>query len=575
LLNLGTHTLNGQARATALMAAAAVETVPVGIVPYASAGSLLILGAESQALAAAERCKQQENISCTVVIAVPDAGAGAVERRDQDGMTVLTATVSNLVGFLGAFQLTLNNPDSEAVIHDVTNGRQVFDLILDLTTPALINSQLLPPGYFAPGDDAGALQQALEEIPALIGEFEKPQFFQYDASICAHGRSGMTACRRCLDACPTDAITSLGDSVEVDSGLCQGAGSCATACPTGAITYGYPRLSDSLNRLRALLKSYRDNGGTDAVLLFHDSEAGRDMVAALASGLPEHILPVEVEELGSIGMDTWLSALAYGAATVVLLGMPGSPASVVKEINAQLDVTHALLGGMAYDAGVLRYTEQQGADLIDMLENMSVPDMSIPGCLEPAGFAGLDAKRTVIRLAVDHLFAAAAALHHRTRPLVTLPTSAPFGEVLLDQSRCTLCLACVSQCPANALSAGDETPQLGFIEANCVQCGLCCRTCPEDAIAVAPRYLYDFPTRNTRRVLYAEEPFACIQCGKPFATRSVIERITKKMQGHAMFQGDALARIKMCEDCRVMDIYDDKGGDTQSDIGSSSPGGAS
>ncbi|MDX2457468.1 MAG: 4Fe-4S binding protein [Gammaproteobacteria bacterium] len=570
MLNLGTQTPNGQARAVALAVAAAAEATPVGIVPYASAGTLLILGAETEALAVAERCRQQENILCTVVTGGPDKAPAVITRREQDGMTVLTAAVTQLAGYLGAFQLELADTGSLAVINEITAGRQVFDLVLDLTTPPFINSELLPPGYFAPGDDAAALQQALDEIPGLVGEFEKPQYFHYNASICAHGRSGMTACNRCLDACPSDAIISLGDRIEVNPGLCQGAGSCATACPSGAITYRYPQLSDSLERLRALLKSYRDNGGIDAVLLFHDGEAGRDVVAALAAGLPEHILPVEIEALGSIGMDTWLSALAYGATTVVLLGITGSPASVVREIKVQLEVAHALLGGMGYAAGRLLYTEQQGVELIDTLENLSVP-----GRLEPAGFAGLNAKRTVIRLAVDHLFAAATALQQKTRPLVTLPTGAPFGEVLLDPSRCTLCLACVSQCPANALSAGDETPQLAFIEANCVQCGLCCRTCPEDAIAISPRYLYDFPRRNTRRILYAEEPFACIRCGKPFATRSMIERMTKKMQGHAMFQGAALARIKMCQDCRVIDIYDDQDGSTDTRIGQSSPGGSS
>jgi ferredoxin len=562
LLNLGTNTPNGQARATALTAAAAVETVPVGIVPYASAGSLLILGDEARALAAAEHYRQQENISCTV--AVPDAGAGAVERRTQDDMTVLTATVSSLVGYLGAFQLTLESPDSEAVIHDVTAGRQVFDLVLDLTTPAFINSQLLPPGYFAPGDDAAALQQVLDEIPGLVGEFEKPQYFHYNASICAHGRSGMTACTRCLDACPTDAITSLGDSIEVNPGLCQGAGSCATACPTGAITYSYPRLSDSLNRLRALLKRYRDNGGTDAVLLFHDGEAGREVVAALASGLPEHVLPVEVEELGCIGMDTWLSALAYGASAVVLLGMPWLPRSVVDELHAQLETARALLAGMGYPPEVLLYTEQQGSDLIN-----TVSDMAMLVATKPAGFAGLGEKRTVIRLAVEHLFEVAP----RSRPLVTLPAGAPFGDVLLDQTRCTLCMACVSQCPAGALLAGDDTPRLDFIEANCVQCSLCCRTCPEDAIAITPRYLYDYQQRNTRRVLHEEAPFDCIRCGKPFATRSVIENISRKMQGHAMFEGAALERIRMCEDCRVRDIYGDEAADAQLAVEPSLPGG--
>ncbi|NOR40585.1 MAG: 4Fe-4S ferredoxin [Gammaproteobacteria bacterium] len=563
--NIPADTPNGQARTAALAVAAAAETVPAGIVPYASAGTLLILGAEVPALAAAAQYQQQDNISCTVIVV--ETGATAVGKRDHGGITVLTATISKLGGYLGAFRLTLAGADSETILNEVTQGRQVFDLVLDLTAPAFISSELPPPGYFAPGDDAAALQQALAEIPGLVGEFEKPQFFNYNASICAHGRSGMTACTRCLEACPTDAISSLGNLIEVDPGLCQGAGSCATACPTGAITYSYPRLSDSLDRLRTMLKTYRDSGGVDAVVLFHDHEAGREVLATVAAQLPENILPVELEELGSVGLDTWLSALAYGASAVVLLDTPGSPASVVKEIRTQLGVAHALLEGMGYDAGVLHYADLQDSYLVD-----SIADIPLIKHQEPAGFAGLDEKRTVIRLAVEHLFATTVS---QTRPLVKLPTDAPFGEVLLDQGRCTLCMACVSQCPASALSAGDETPQLGFIEANCVQCGLCCRTCPEDAIAISPRYLYDFPARNSRRILYEEEPFPCVVCGKPFATRSVIENITKKMQSHAMFQGAALERIRMCEDCRVNDIYGDEQSDAQVRIDPSNPGRAS
>jgi hypothetical protein len=28
-----------------------------------------------------------------------------------------------------------------------------------------------------------------------------------------------------------------------------------------------------------------------------------------------------------------------------------------------------------------------------------------------------------------------------------------------------------------------------------------------------------------------------------------------KLSGHAMFQGEAINRLKMCGDCRVIDIY--------------------
>ena len=34
-----------------------------------------------------------------------------------------------------------------------------------------------------------------------------------------------------------------------------------------------------------------------------------------------------------------------------------------------------------------------------------------------------------------------------------------------------------------------------------------------------------------------------------------IEAMLGKLSGHAMFQGDALERLKMCSDCRVIDLY--------------------
>jgi ferredoxin len=511
---------DGQARAAALAAASHADREPAGIVTYRSAGRLLVIGSATAVREVRTALKPHTGISCSGLLR--DAG---------ESLPVVS-------GYLGHFEVR------------VTAGEpQIYDLVLDLTSPPLLQTEVLPPGYFAPGADADALQAALEALPGLTGEFEKPQYYRYDATICAHGRSGMTACTRCLDSCPTGAITSLGDAIEVNASLCQGAGSCATACPTGAISYGYPRLVDTLQRLRLLLQAYSAAGGSDAVLLFHDATVSGDAVRQLVAQLPDRVIPLEVEEPGSVGMDSWLAALAYGAATVVLLTTPSLPASVMRELVLQTDVARHILAGMGYPAAALQLYQ---ADVDEPAELCG----ALPGCAgrQPAQFAALDEKRTVIRLAVDHLHAQAAA----PRPLVSLPAGAPFGEILLDQTRCTLCMACVSQCPAHALEAGSENPQLVFIEANCVQCGLCCRTCPEDAIAASPRYLYDTQQRNRRRVLGETEPFLCISCGKPFATRQVIEKITAKMKGHAMFQGEALKRLKMCEDCRVRALFTDE-----------------
>jgi ferredoxin len=125
---------------------------------------------------------------------------------------------------------------------------------------------------------------------------------------------------------------------------------------------------------------------------------------------------------------------------------------------------------------------------------------------------------------------------------------------LVDKDRCTLCLSCVSACPAGALLDNPQRPELRFIEKNCVQCGLCASTCPEDAIGLHAR-LDVTPQRSQTRVLNEVAAYACVRCGTPFGTVKAIEAMLGRLAGHAMFQGEALERLKMCSDCRVIDLY--------------------
>jgi hypothetical protein len=55
------------------------------------------------------------------------------------------------------------------------------------------------------------------------------------------------------------------------------------------------------------------------------------------------------------------------------------------------------------------------------------------------------------------------------------------------------------------------------------------------------------------------EPFRCVRCGKPFGTARAIENMLIKLGGHSAFQGAASERLKMCGDCRVIDIHSNPG----------------
>ena len=101
--------------------------------------------------------------------------------------------------------------------------------------------------------------------------------------------------------------------------------------------------------------------------------------------------------------------------------------------------------------------------------------------------------------------------------------------LLLNVDSCTLCHSCVNACPTGALSDNPDRAMLRFTESICVQCGLCEATCPEDAIALQPRL--DFQAWNApQRVLKEEDPFHCIGCGKPFGTKSTIERVVATLE---------------------------------------------
>lgn len=547
VLELPVTSIDGQARAAAMHRSRTGQVQPTGAVAYTSAGALLIIGPRARVTAAADTLK--DALDCTRAITDAEIDVASSGAATIDGTPVVYAAPTRLRGYLGHFNAFVRISDDEVNLSRLLGRRRLdFDLVLDFGAPPLMRYTVPPPGYYAPGDDPWALDKALDELPEMVGEFEKPTYFKYNPNICAHGASGIEGCTRCLATCPTGAIGSLKALIQIDPYLCQGGGSCATACPTGAITYAYPTPSDLLETVKQALKAYREADGRRPSLLFHDGEQGRGQVAKVSARLPEWLIPVQVEDIGAIGMDIWLAALAYGASEVLLLATEITPRAVLDEIHHQVACAQAILTGMAYDGrGVRLLTPAADELLIEMLQGSSDQERAMP-----AGFATHNEKRNTLRMALNHLYEQAP----RKAAAAALPAGAPFGEVVVDREACTLCMACTSVCPTSALLAGDDVPRLSFIEWNCVQCGLCETACPEDAITLIPRIVYDPESRAKRRTLNEEQPFCCISCGKPFATKRMMDKMTAKLSGHWMFQDpQALRRIQMCDACRVTDMF--------------------
>ena len=109
----------------------------------------------------------------------------------------------------------------------------------------------------APSADNLRLALIGAQAKGLVGTFEKPLYVKYEASICAHSRSKKVGCTRCIDTCGAKAIRSDGDGVYIDPDMCGGCGGCAAVCPTGAIVYDDPPFEFLVQRLNALISTFK------------------------------------------------------------------------------------------------------------------------------------------------------------------------------------------------------------------------------------------------------------------------------------------------------------------------------
>ena len=542
-----------QAKQLALIADATLERPGTKIREINSAGTCLIIGKDDSVLPFAETLGQELAVTCVL-------GVAPKRINPSTSYDLAVGQLRSLSGGLGAFDVTF-----ESFSTLVATGRGVTqfttpkdeatsrcDIVIDLVSEAsVLAAETTRDGYLrAPDADALKLSLIGAQAKALVGTFEKPLYVRFEGSICAHSRSQKTGCTRCVDTCGAEAIRPNGDSVYIDPDMCGGCGGCASVCPTGAILYDDPPFEFMVERLSTLIETFTGYGKTPPRVLFIDRSFGRDLIsesARFSQGLPADVIPYEVDNVELIGHAELLATLAAGATEALILK---SPRTAQTAIANQSGLTRRLLSATSVDPDRVRVLEVSDTDSLESaLFGTRMP------ALKHKDIALLGGRREVAKRVM-----AAFLDHDDESPVsVALEPGDPYGTIEVDSDKCTLCLACVSQCPTGALNDRSDRPEINIVENACVQCGLCSNTCPEQAITLKPQLSFGKQTLE-QLSLHGEDPFECVECGRPFGVKSTIERIIEKLEGnHWMYtNSDNTKLVKMCDDCRVNAQYHDE-----------------
>ena len=370
-----------------------------------------------------------------------------------------------------------------------------------------------------------SIEEIINQLNSNIQAYSYKKFLNYDQNICQYHERREEICSRCEMVCPTVAITKDDKTKRLifSHSDCIGCGDCVSICPSGSLDYS-PLSKEAIYEISNFYK--------DSHILIIPQKMDIDNINI---ELKENILPLYIEGEKFLNEATLLTLLQGSSSQIIFYCDDINEASkdsirILNDIYQLKYSKNAVL--VAKDLQELKIALQEVSFVEDSYYNFNQNGLK---------------KREIFSYRLNKL------VGEDNLGVVKTGDFVHYGKVEVNEANCTLCLSCVGACNVDALIANESDFTLRINPSLCTACGYCEISCPEkDCLSIKKDVIELEPNWFKENVLAKDKLFACVECGKEFATTKAIEKIANMMAPIFAKVSETKKRtLYCCEDCKA------------------------
>lgn len=414
-------------------------------------------------------------------------------------------------GHVGAFEVTVDNEGKDTVL-------KVSQIVWFDASEAFDRAGIYDPSQ-------SSLSIVMENLLNNTQNYSYRQFLTYDNSICQYHERREEICSKCAEVCPTVAITKddVNKHLQFSDVDCLGCGGCISVCPSGALDYA-PMPKATFFEIARMYE------GHTALIIPKKMEIKNCNVK-----LKEGVLPLCIEGEKFLA-ETHLLALLQESGSQVVFYTDFLSKGTTDAIHILNQIYQAKYN---CDAVLVAANEEELNAKLQAAKTVENSRYSINHSTEK--------KRENFAIRLEHI------VQKEDLGVITTGPNIHYAKVKVNEANCTLCSSCVGACNVDALMADARDNTLRINPSLCTGCGYCELSCPEkDCLSIEQDIIELNPTWFTYNVLAQDELFACVECGKEFATKKAVEKIAQMMAPIFSKMSKTKERtLYCCEDCKA------------------------